>query len=135
MAYFNQDPKKVSIKLECTSGSKGSIMVQETRNADITPGYRTLRVFTENDLPFEGELPLNSETRFVKVVQKSYTSGEFKLTALKISNEDLSGIDVIDADVDTPAEYYNLQGIRVANPGPGLYIVRQGGKTSKVLIQ
>lgn len=135
MAYFDKEPKKVQIKLECTSGSKGSIMVQETRNADITPGYRTLRVFTEKDLPFDGELPLNPETRFVKVIQKTYTSGEFKLTGLKISDEDLSGIDLIEADEDAPTEYYNLQGIRVENPGPGLYIVRRGGKTSKVLIK
>lgn len=32
----------------------------------------------------------------------------------------------------TPAEYYNLQGMRVANPVEGeMYIVRQGGKVSK----
>lgn len=30
-------------------------------------------------------------------------------------------------------EYFNLQGVRVANPENGLYIVRQGGKTTKVM--
>ena len=135
MAYFNDEPKKVEIKLECTSGSKGSIMVQETRNADAAPFYRTIRVFTEADLPFSGELPLNPETRFVKVLQKSYTSGEFKLTALKISDSDLSGLDVITVDEDAPVEYYNLQGIRVENPAAGLYIKRQGNTTTKVLIK
>lgn len=35
---------------------------------------------------------------------------------------------------DAPAEYFNLQGIRVANPEAGqLYIVRQGNKVSKVI--
>lgn len=37
-------------------------------------------------------------------------------------------------DFNAPAEYYNLQGIRVANPDNGLYIVRQNGKTVKVLL-
>lgn len=133
MAYFEAEPKKIAIKLECTSGSKGKIMVQETRNADAAPYYRTLRVFSEADLPFDGELPLHPETRFVKVLQKSYTSGEFKLTALTISDSDLTGLDVIDADENAPVEYYNLQGIRVSdNPAPGLYIRRQGNKVSKV---
>ena len=135
MAYFNSEPKKVEVKLECTSGAKGAIMIQETRNADITPGYRTLRVFTEADLPFEGELPLHPETRFVKVVQKSYTSGTFTLSALKISDSDLTGIDVINSDNDAPVEYYNLQGIRIDNPAAGLYIKRQGNTTTKVLIK
>ena len=32
----------------------------------------------------------------------------------------------------TPVEYYNLQGVRVDNPEKGVYIKRQGGKTTKV---
>jgi hypothetical protein len=31
-------------------------------------------------------------------------------------------------------EYYNLQGIRVENPESGLYIRRQGNKSTKVYI-
>ena len=36
--------------------------------------------------------------------------------------------------VDAPVEYYNLQGIRVANPESGLYIRRQGKKAVKVIL-
>lgn len=37
------------------------------------------------------------------------------------------------ADADAPVEYYNLQGIRVAEPAKGqIYIVRQGSKVDKV---
>lgn len=36
---------------------------------------------------------------------------------------------------DTPAVYYNLQGVRVANPGRGLYIVRRGDTASTVLVK
>lgn len=47
-----------------------------------------------------------------------------------------AGIDGINADIDAdaPAEYYNLQGVKVAaeNLVPGFYVVRQGSKATKV---
>ena len=43
-----------------------------------------------------------------------------------------SGVEEIAVDTDAPAVYYNLQGIRVENPGTGLYIRRQGNRTDKV---
>jgi hypothetical protein len=52
--------------------------------------------------------------------------------------EGSSGIDtpeIIVDDSDATVEYYNLQGIKVANPGPGIYIRRQGRNVSKILIQ
>lgn len=56
-----------------------------------------------------------------------------KLTFTKDTHT--SGIEDIDAaDENTPAEYYNLQGVRIENPTAGLYICRKGGKTSKVVL-
>lgn len=46
-----------------------------------------------------------------------------------------SAIDTIGADNDTPAVYYNLQGVRVDNPTAGLYVVRQGNTTRKVVVK
>lgn len=46
-----------------------------------------------------------------------------------------AGIEDVDADAQSPAEYYNLQGIRVDNPGRGIYIRRQGNTTSKVIVR
>lgn len=48
-----------------------------------------------------------------------------------------SGIGDIYAEPDysnAPVEYYNLQGIRVANPENGIFIRRQGNKTTKVIL-
>ncbi|MDE5940976.1 MAG: hypothetical protein K2H14_02580 [Muribaculaceae bacterium] len=42
---------------------------------------------------------------------------------------------VAEADELQPAEYYNLQGVRVMNPSRGLYIRRQGPNTEKVVIR
>ncbi len=40
-----------------------------------------------------------------------------------------------EADADAPVEYFNLQGVRVAEPAAGLYIRRQGNNVSKVVIR
>lgn len=45
------------------------------------------------------------------------------------------GIDAITTEENAPVEYYNLQGVRINNPTPGLYIVKQGKKVSKHLIR
>lgn len=35
---------------------------------------------------------------------------------------------------NAPVEYYNLQGVRVANPENGIFVRRQGNKTTKVVL-
>ena len=50
---------------------------------------------------------------------------------LEVSN----AIDSIVADDAAEAEYYNLQGVRVAAPESGLYIVRRGNKVTKELVK
>lgn len=52
-----------------------------------------------------------------------------------ISGLTTSGIADIVADENAPVEYFNLQGIRVANPENGLYIRRQGNKVTKVIVK
>lgn len=53
------------------------------------------------------------------------------------SNGTLTGIEGIaaEAGADAPAEYYDLQGRRVANPVAGLYLRRTGSKVEKVLVK
>lgn len=47
----------------------------------------------------------------------------------------LQGITDIEADGNGEAVYYNLQGVRIDNPAPGLYIEVRGGVSRKVLIK
>lgn len=62
------------------------------------------------------------------------TKGAFYIDNLAASS--LSGIDDITADgVDAPATYYNLQGIEVAAPGPGIYIEKRGGVARKIEVK
>ena len=46
----------------------------------------------------------------------------------------ISDIQIEDADAAAP-EYFNLQGIKVANPENGIYIVRRGNKVSKEFVR
>lgn len=43
-----------------------------------------------------------------------------------------NGIGSVTAPTNVPVEYFNLQGMRVANPTSGLYIRRQGNTATKV---
>ena len=47
--------------------------------------------------------------------------------------EDVVGIDEVGADAGA-VEYYNLQGVKVENPEKGVFIKKQGGKTTKVVL-
>lgn len=42
--------------------------------------------------------------------------------------------DVIVSDANAPVEYYNLQGVRVANPQNGIFIRKEGNKALKVVL-
>lgn len=46
-----------------------------------------------------------------------------------------SGVTGIEADANADVEYFNIQGVRVANPGNGIFIRRQGSKVEKVVIR
>ena len=45
-----------------------------------------------------------------------------------------SGIESVASEGTDEAIYYNLQGIRVANPAHGFYIVKRGATVSRVYI-
>ncbi|MDE6071823.1 MAG: hypothetical protein K2G53_04645 [Muribaculaceae bacterium] len=59
----------------------------------------------------------------------------FYLDNIKVYSGDESSVAEIAVDENAPVEYYNLQGVRVANPANGLYIVKQGNKVSKQIIK
>lgn len=67
----------------------------------------------------------------------------FQLSTLKLAlSEDATnpiaattGIDRATTGDNATPIYYDMQGIRHSNPAKGFYIVKQGGKTSKVLLR
>lgn len=81
---------------------------------DPTYGYPTEVVFkySYNDEPMQ--------------MQSRQVYGDYAL---------YSGVEAPVVDENAPVEYYNLQGVRVANPSNGIYIRRQGTAVSKVMIR
>lgn len=45
-----------------------------------------------------------------------------------------TAIESVAADANAPVEYYNLQGVKVANPENGIFIKKQGAKATKVIL-
>lgn len=67
----------------------------------------------------------------------TYTPGKKDASAVKtlqiLDAETVTGIDTIDADTDAKVEYFNLQGLRIANPQAGQILIRrQGDKVEKI---
>lgn len=46
-----------------------------------------------------------------------------------------NAVSKVEADENAPVEYYNLQGVKVAEPANGIFIRKQGAKTTKVAIR
>ena len=66
------------------------------------------------------------------------TAHRFYLDNVKVlaaGSDDGSGVAEIITDVNAPVEFFNLQGVRVANPEKGIYIVKQGNKVSKKIFR
>ena len=125
MAYFDGTAKKIYLEVSASEGSACRLKIQETRNADIAPTWRTIRVLSQDELPFKGELELNPESRFVKIVPAS-VSGDVTLNAFRISDADgnfgpdFSGIaDIIASDLRVST---TAGGIRVSGLAAGIRV-------------
>ena len=51
-----------------------------------------------------------------------------------VEDDTLTGVESVKTEENAPVEYYNLQGVKVACPENGMYIKKQGGRTSKVVL-
>lgn len=139
MGYFGDVAKLLWLELDAESGTNCRIFVQESRNPDMDPKWRTIRVLEAKDLPFKGSFEFNPESRFVKISVPTI-SGAVYLNALRISDAtgnfgaDFDTVEIM-TDENSEVEYFNLQGVSVKDPAPGVYIRRQGNRIEKVIIK
>ena len=81
---------------------------------------------------------------FVKVSKNTtvaantaYLEGSSWYSSMKLSvdneNPEVSGVEGVEAE-NSEVEYYNLQGVKVENPEKGIFIKKQGNKTTKVVL-
>ena len=66
-------------------------------------------------------------------IYQFYAGGKVAMYTFEVPGV-ATGIDSVNSEVEAPAEYYNLQGVKVANPAKGLYIKKQGDKATKVIL-
>lgn len=62
-------------------------------------------------------------------------TGRADIKSINVNDPVVTGVEDVTVDENAPVEYYNLQGVRVANPENGIYIRRQGSKVGKVLVK
>lgn len=106
--------------------------------------------YLENEAGVVTSPALNTENLYITVFlldAKNYTVINANRVALgenpepRFTSWDLCkslgvGVDGIESDeANLPAEYYNLQGVKVVNPTEGIYIVRRGSKVTKEIIR
>ena len=86
----------------------------------------------------KGKAPIIENSKSAGQQKGHKGSNNFYLDNIRVSNTLLADAGVRDIIADTdknaPVEFYNLQGVRVANPENGLYIRRQGNRSTKILI-
>lgn len=71
----------------------------------------------------------------VRMIYTDPADGSKHYSPIASLDIDFSGIEDVKADSNAPAEYFNLQGVRVDNPAAGLYIRRQGNDVTKIMIK
>ncbi len=153
MGYFNQEAKTVALQASYTGSGTVVFNLQETRNPDVTPGWRTIRQFKAADFPIDVEYPLNPESRFVKIIAPTLSSGSITVTKLLVSNQatelepaavgkpliyaPLANLLVVESPAAATLSVYNLlgecclrqqlqAGRQELSLPSGLYIVRYG---------
>lgn len=85
MAYYNGEAKIFRLKASMLGAGTVTLKVQESRNPDGTPGWRTIRQLTTANFPLDQEFYLNPESRFVKIVPVSI-SGTMVVKEMKITD-------------------------------------------------
>lgn len=134
----------------CTKAAEGNVFVYEGQLPEGTFRATTTKAWGTHIRPKVNNCPIGSEAYagdFTYVDEPDFNwdvkeAGNYRLTfdldnwTIKTERLDVSSSAqfVISNMDNVPCEYYNLNGVRVQKPSKGIYIVKQGSKVSKVII-
>lgn len=158
IGYTAEAPAEVAAPAHDQEGE--TVKVEGSREVVFTPAAESHVIYTcfEAAAAPEAAVAVQAAAETVEHEGKTYTlaadnkvtvnkSGTLYYFAMDPATEVKSPVNSIafdvttgiaDIDVDSenaPVEYFNMQGIRVANPQNGLYIRRQGNKVEKVYVK
>ncbi len=129
MTFFQTASPAMRLKADY-SGSNVAFKIQETRNADVTPGWRTIRVLRAQDFPFDGVIYLNKESRFIKLVAPTL-SGSVTVSEFRVADADGKGLGE-GFDIETAISEAATEGINVSAKGG---VITVSGTNDGELIQ
>ena len=114
---------KIDLSAQAMVGDKATVFNWTTNGVALESGFTAQNgVFTFTQSVSDAVCTMTNEA-FPKLT----------LTTVPL-NIISSGVAAIEG-ADAPAEYYNLHGVRVDGTQPGIYILRQGSKVSKVIVR
>lgn len=104
-----------------------------TCHAGVPPTTPNLQYATG---PFD-QIPATAVLYVPEVSMPSYKAAKYWKSFQEVKSIESVGVGIVSigGENNAPAEYFTLQGVRVDNPIEGIYVVRQGSKTSKVIIK
>lgn len=110
----------------------GHMTILESTGSGLNQVVRKVSAPLNNPISTEGtyylEVPFNL---FGVGTESNSSSSAPGIFTIQVSGQ--VAVEGIDADLETPV-YYTIDGIRVDNPGKGLYIKVQGAKAEKVIL-
>lgn len=116
-------------------------------DADDVDAAIALSIVPANDMTLDEIADVILEGKSLTITPKTFGEAVLRIQSVSrghVAYHDILidiakvGVDNVAADsTDAPAEYFNLQGVRVDadNLTPGIYVRRQGNNTSKVIIK
>ncbi|MDE6334057.1 MAG: chitobiase/beta-hexosaminidase C-terminal domain-containing protein, partial [Muribaculaceae bacterium] len=132
-----------AVEYRVYNGATTTISAQEgllIKSVEFTGAQLTALCYNNTALEGATSTSWTSEEGVKSVEFKCVTNGSYKradIATIKVTFEKASdSIADVELDENAPAEYYNLQGVRMEGElTPGLYIRRQGNKTAKVIVK
>lgn len=112
------------------SGAKGNCLPNMTEPTTVTVDEKPLTGQIHMMLPND-DVNAKIKSTVNCFVKLNDTTVEFSI----VFDNRGAGVASTIADENAPAEYYTIDGVRVANPANGLYIVKQGSKVRKVMMK
>jgi len=145
MTFYQTSSAAMRLKADYSGSGYVEFKIQETRNADVTPGWRTIRVLRAEDFPFDDVIHLNSESRFIKLTAPAL-SGNVTISEFRVADanghglgDDVNHVAGITSCNVEQTEYFTLSGKRIPAPSQGISLMRMvmsdGTVVNKKVIQ
>jgi len=137
---FSPEARHRQFRIRYSRPYAGNVALDDIEVTIANTSYTTIadlqNIITGNINSYTISLPAETESIRFSVIAVD-ANGRHSLAsepATIIINDNTGISDMIAPDSGTTAEYYNLQGIRITNPGNGIYIRRTGSHIEKVLV-